>query len=399
MTTNHTAPLSQEIASRIVERISASIQQRIYVTDGAGAVIAGSDAAPPGVAREVALQAIADGAMVRRSNTGSSVIGLPLVNGGQIAGAIVLDSVAPQSDDVAYMARTLAELIIHQMLVVEQLPQQDWAREKFVFDLLHGRLAATPDLALQEAALLDLDLSKPRVVVLVAIESAQLAESGGGPQSSLPVIDTRMRSARREAELLAFVRRALQPRVVDIACFVGDRWLAMLPAVTPGSAELQRGDIARDLERLLELLARERAERATVGVGRYYDGWPALAQSFADARFALEIGREIQGAGRVYLPSDLGVASFVCSNDAVLKTQLAEHLVRPLVQDAELLHTLEVFLDANLSPSVAAERLYIHRHTLAHRLDKITRLTGLDPRRFHELAQLHAALVLHQTCQ
>ena len=98
------------------------------------------------------------------------------------------------------------------------------------------------------------------------------------------------------------------------------------------------------------------------------------------------------------MPSNLGVASFVCSNDPVLKAQLAHHLLEPIEEEPELLSTIEVFLDADLSPSLAAERLHIHRHTLAHRLDKVARLTSLDPRRFHDLAQLYAALVLRRTC-
>jgi sugar diacid utilization regulator len=84
-------------------------------------------------------------------------------------GAIVLDTVAAQGDELGYMARALAELIIHQMTVIEQLPRQSWAREKFLFDLLHGHLINTADIAIQEAVLLDIDLALPRVVVLAVL--------------------------------------------------------------------------------------------------------------------------------------------------------------------------------------------------------------------------------------
>jgi carbohydrate diacid regulator len=43
---------------------------------------------------------------------------------------------------------------------------------------------------------------------------------------------------------------------------------------------------------------------------------------------------------------------------------------------------------------LAAQTLHIHRHTLAYRLDKITRLTGLNPRQFEDAVQLYAALLL-----
>jgi carbohydrate diacid regulator len=398
MSTKLMATLYHLIASRIVERISASVQKPVYVTDADGEITASSNGMVPNDVREIAGQAIAIGAIVRKPKGSGSSVALPLVHGGQIVGAIVVEAVNPQNDDVVFMARALAELIIHQMLVVEQLPHQTWAREKFLFDLFQGRLADAPDVALQEAALLDLDLLVPRVVVLVGFENGHPDTGAAVPQSALPVIEKKLQKTQREGQLIAFTQRVLDTRYAETACPYGNCWLAFLPAIDPHAADRDRHKIAHDLQQLLDRLAKEHNEHATVGVGRYYDGWPALAQSFADARFALEIGRYIHGAGQVYLPSNLGVASFVCSNDVVLKTQLAQHLVHRIVEEPELLHTIDVFLDANLSPSVAAERLHIHRHTLAHRLDKITRLTGLDPRQFHELAQLHAALVLYRTC-
>jgi carbohydrate diacid regulator len=36
----------------------------------------------------------------------------------------------------------------------------------------------------------------------------------------------------------------------------------------------------------------------------------------------------------------------------------------------------------------------IHRNTLAYRLQKVILLTGLDPRRFEDAAQIHVALLL-----
>lgn len=393
------ATLGQQIALRIVERISASVQKPIFVTDVAGTIIASSNGQSPSIVRKIAIQAIGDEAIAQETNGTGNLVGLPLVHGGRIAGAIVLDEVLAHNDEIVSMARTLAELIIHQMRVVDQLPHQAWAREKFLFDLLQGRLSETPDVTLQEAALLHFDLLLPRVVALVAIEAGQPgADRGNGIQSTLPVIETKLRSEQRESELLALMHSVLHAWKIDIACFLGNRWLALLPAIEPRFADLHRREFTADLQRFLDRITKEYQQRATAGVGRYYDGWPALTQSFADARFALEIGRDIHGPSQVYLPGQLGVASFVCSNDTLLKTQLAEHLVHRIVEEPDLLHTLDVFLEANLSPSVAAERLHIHRHTLAHRLDKIARFTGLDPRRFQELAQLHAALVLHRTC-
>jgi carbohydrate diacid regulator len=399
MTANPAATMHRQIALRIVERVSAAVQNDIYVTDDATEVVASSAGRPPGIVHDVAARAIADGVLARNETTDGSMLGLPLVYSGHVVGAIILDAVAPHSEELAYMARALAELIIHQMTVIEQLPRQPWAREKFLFDLLQGHLADTADMALQEAALLGIDLTIPRVVVLVAIEPPQNDQANGAqPRSVLLTIERKLRLEQREGAVFDLAREVIGYRETDVASFIGDRWLVIVPTIDSSAVDAQRQQIAHTVQRFLDAFALRIGGTISAGVGRYYAGWQALAQSFADARFALEVGRQIHGAARVYMPSDLGVASFVCSNDPVLKAQLAQHLLHQIADEPELLSTIEVFVDANLSPSLAAQRLHIHRHTLAYRLDKVAQLTGLDPRRFHDLAQLYAALVLRRTC-
>src|SRR5439155_6819368 len=99
---------------------------------------------------------------------------------------------------------------------------------------------------------------------------------------------------------------------------VGDRWLAILPMIDAAKIDTFRQRITCDVQRFIDSLTERAGATATAGIGRYYAGWAALAQSFADARFALETGRQIYGAARVFMPSNLGVASFICSNDPVL---------------------------------------------------------------------------------
>jgi DNA-binding PucR family transcriptional regulator len=43
-----------------------------------------------------------------------------------------------------------------------------------------------------------------------------------------------------------------------------------------------------------------------------------------------------------------------------------------------LLQTMRVFFDVNCSHEAASQRLGVHRKTIAHRLAKISELTGLD---------------------
>jgi len=90
----------------------------------------------------------------------------------------------------------------------------------------------------------------------------------------------------------------------------------------------------------------------------------------------------------------LGAAAFVGLPDEETKLDLATHLLTPLGQDEDLIETLQVFFEENCSPSLSSRRLSIHRNTLSYRLDKITSLTGLDPRQFDQAVQIRLALLL-----
>ncbi|WP_130176536.1 sugar diacid recognition domain-containing protein [Cryobacterium sp. SO1] len=60
----------------------------------------------------------------------------------------------------------------------------------------------------------------------------------------------------------------------------------------------------------------------------------------------------------------------------------------------ELVDTLRDFISANMSMSATAAGLHIHRNTLLYRLNRIRKLTGLDPRKLLELITL-VAYILH----
>lgn len=82
--------------------------------------------------------------------------------------------------------------------------------------------------------------------------------------------------------------------------------------------------------------------------------------------------------------ADLGLFRllFHVPNEPVLKVFISDYLGLLLAHDqahgSSLVHTLRVYLDANLSKQEAAEKLYIHRQTLYHRLEKIEEILGED---------------------
>ncbi|NGQ96301.1 PucR family transcriptional regulator [Brevibacillus sp. SYP-B805] len=82
--------------------------------------------------------------------------------------------------------------------------------------------------------------------------------------------------------------------------------------------------------------------------------------------------------------------------ERVLRSFIADYLEPLLRYDEEngsqYVHTLRVYLEQNLSKQETADRLYIHRQTLYHRLEKIGELLGSDFEMPHRRLCLEVAL-------
>jgi carbohydrate diacid regulator len=343
----------------------------------------------------LARRAIASGALSEDNDTEFAGISIPIVSANAIIGAIVLNDTSPRGREIASAGKALAELLIRQLTVLDPFARQRWAQAKFIYDLLHGQLDSSSDAVVQEAASLGIDLTIPRAVAVIdvkqVIEQYTVRDSA---DTLLPLVTHMLQVERSHTDLIEHARRAIATSDLDSYSFIGDRWLALLAVVdrtmVGGSQQL----LDHDVQRFLNELTRSLGITTSAGIGHAYLGWPALAQSFADARFALETGTRLHGAGRVFRIEALGLASFIGSDDRRMKEELAQRLIHPISAEPDLLATLEAFLRAHLSPSLAAQILHIHRHTLTYRLAKIAQLSGRDPRRFQDAAELYAALLL-----
>ena len=60
----------------------------------------------------------------------------------------------------------------------------------------------------------------------------------------------------------------------------------------------------------------------------------------------------------------------------------------------ELLNTVSVFLQCNQNSSVTAKRMYVHRNTVNNRLEKFSRITGLDCSSFSDGVRVRIALLI-----
>lgn len=378
----------KRVAKAVTQRVTELLNAQVFVVDDRDIIVTSTDPEWVGHSLNHALPASA------------LPLHVPFHLDGRRGAAIVTaldnsETISPR------LASVLVELIISQAASISRLPNQHELKNKFIHDLLRNPANNDAE-TLREAQILGMDFTRPRAVILIDAANYLLS-----PQAKrYEVIDAQ--TQRRVQLIISSIVSFFHLPNDTICAYIGGTEIAVLKASSTQDLEAwsDRADLPgnqswanlaalkRASTALLKVLHCETDAAISIGIGRYHPGIQVLARSYEDARAALSLGHCFRGQHQVHCLDDLGVAAFVGIADEATKIDLAKHLLSPLDQEPELIDTLRVFFAENCYPSSTASKLSIHRNTLSYRLDKITSLTGLNPRQFDDAVQIRLALVL-----
>lgn len=147
-----------------------------------------------------------------------------------------------------------------------------------------------------------------------------------------------------------------------------------------------------------EILTSLTSEGVTVliGVGETHIDLPitpGLRRSYREARFCAEWANRLGAKTGVFTLRSLGALGFLAPG-AGASERYANALLEPLRQVPDIMETVRVFLDADLSMERAAKLSGQHRHTVRSHLLRARDLTGLDARTLSDAIQLKLALLI-----
>ena len=153
------------------------------------------------------------------------------------------------------------------------------------------------------------------------------------------------------------------------------------------------GGAAPALARKLSDHLAEAGIHATIGIGGAYTKPNGLRWSYFEARDAASHGLPVNE------PERLSLTSLLLASEDVPLADMANESLNPLrafdsTHGAELMATLESYLNNNGSVAAVAEALTLHRNTVRYRLAQITELTGYDPSVTADRVQLWLALAV-----
>ncbi len=199
---------------------------------------------------------------------------------------------------------------------------------------------------------------------------------------------------RRLLSLVRFCFRSEQKQF--LLKYKGDKIIALLQ-VKPASG---REETFKITEVIRKAVNNELPLTLTIGIGSSYADIKDLPKSFREAQQAVEIGKKLSKTNNVlFYDSLLMYRLFTGNNDSEALLCFFNNTVASLYKydqkhNSELVNTLETFLHNNSSIKETAERMFIHRHSLRYRLNRITEITGLNPEKSPDSFQLQLGLLI-----
>lgn len=340
----HSGVITREMAQHVIDTIKPTVHHNVNIMDAHGVIIAAVDPARVGTHHAGALRAVQVGAsvIIRQRDDSSGVrpgVNIPLWHDGAIRGVVGLTG---SPDEVQSIAQVIA-LTVELLLAQERQLDDDVRREAVARDLLAALSSgATADEVLQ-AELMGVVVHKPwRISVSLAADPHGRAQvPPGGAQ---------------------WVRHYNRRPGIVAAELYGAIW--MVCSGTPPTIPDSRTMASRPTESIAEL-------RANAVMLRHACAYPGLFVGPDGDHHCGGYWQWTLAAAIAYMPHG--------------------HLER--LADTVRSLTIEqcrtvLALAHHPSAHATASGLYIHRNTLAQRLDQVLARTSLDPRVGGDVAEL-----------
>lgn len=191
---------------------------------------------------------------------------------------------------------------------------------------------------------------------------------------------------------------------VIVESFKGYKQITVVP-ITDGILLFIEGEETK--ESLLEKGKRIRAIvnselfiDVSIGISNKYTKLNDLYNAVMETKKSVEIGNALYPGKRLYITEDLQVEKLLYMISQSDRKKIYIELFHKEFFDTmeeEIYKTMDVFLEKDLNLGDTARELYIHRNTLAYRLDKIQKESGLDLRRFEDAMLYKISLLLKKS--
>jgi carbohydrate diacid regulator len=158
-------------------------------------------------------------------------------------------------------------------------------------------------------------------------------------------------------------------------------------------------DLEEISETIISLINTEAMTNAKVAFGNPVEELKDVSKSYKEGKLALEVSNIFYEEKGIAAYSALGIGRLIYQLPVNLCEMFLEEVFGdglPPELDEETITMIGKFLENNLNVSQTSEQLYMHRHTILYRLDKVQKATGLNLREFEDALTYRIAMMVQR---
>lgn len=357
----------QSLISRTWELWKTSIE----VSNFEGMIVACSNVDRKGLFRKEIAQLEADGQIKTIDTTNY----LPLFLENEPVGWLCWEG------DKRPVESGLLKIAIEETIAIEKARMEKYSRSKEEEILVRGLLesqAALNEKKLAMAALeLGYDLSLPRSIIVVFLEPKENAYFNINLQLGYDIVREQMKE-----EVKKQIRNNIHITTQDFISFYNDNTLIIGKAFL-NTEELHLIYQALDVicTNIFEQIKDNRIFSSQLSYGSIATEISGLRKSYLEAVDIMRISEYYGKNGGFVKGDDILMESLISELPGRFIGRHLEPLYQKLVsgRDAfvQIIDTVEAYIDNNLNIKLTAEKLYMHRNTVAKHIEKLENITGI----------------------
>ncbi|KYG27740.1 CdaR family transcriptional regulator [Alkalihalobacillus trypoxylicola] len=372
--------LTEQLAEAIVQRTMSIIDVNVNVMDKTGTILASGDVFRIGQLHDGAREVMErkdpveiDSKDVEHWGGSLPGINMPIRFRDEIVGVIGITGEPNLIRGYSQLVQMGAELTLEQAFLTREIERNERLRDDVISHLLLGT-DKDQDYIKERAQSLNIDTGATYAVILISVPY------------------------RRELYSVRKLERLIQSWMKQgdelVKLYTNQFIILKRKKATPIDDEKLKNFLKEKLDHV-------GATDVTIALGTYEVGVEGWRKSFKNAQKIVEAAKVLYPQGGVWSEKDLGL-SLLCYQFLQEAKEESFKMSEPYRRifkesDGHVLHeTFDMFVKENGEMAKTADRLFIHRNTLAYRLEKIHLITGKNPKNLQDLVELTLGQMLYK---
>jgi carbohydrate diacid regulator len=384
----------EPVAQTLVEKTSEIIGYPIIITDEKGKIIGSTDHSRLGIYHKVSVdilkknQAVSfEQKDVKQLKNVLPGVATPILFNNKPIGVLGIVGDPQKISKYAQLVKSHVEMMCYETFKQEMVFFESKTLDTFVQYLLHNTNNETSDHIMRYGEMLGYDMMKDRVCLIINMDSLSSIQSEGNfGKFSLQHL---------QQELFEKVKYLFVDHSQDIISLLNLEDIIILKVINANYNQFIK-TLEHKLKKINQFLNEKYNLEVSISLGNVVNGADGIKESYENAIKAQWAGRKTQITPKIYRYNDWQITLELLTN------QMTPYIINNLLNSTKdfinhdnypvLSSTFMNYCKCNMNLSESSRSMFIHRNTLVYRLERIGKLTSLNPYNFEHCLLLYTAI-------